>query len=86
MFPVVCESELVRDTLTTHLEANGIETRHMLPLTNQPYLKRLMGDDLEERFPNAKRINRQGFYFGCHQYLTEDDLAHIVETFHSFYR
>ena len=86
MYPVVCESEHVRDTLTTHLEANGIETRQMLPLTNQPYLQRLLGDDLEDRYPNAKRINHQRFYCASHQYLTEDDLAHIVETFHSFFR
>ena len=85
MFPVVCETERVRDGLTQHLENNGIETRPMLPLTSQPYLKRLMGADLEDRYPNAKKVNECGFYVGSHPHLSETDLDRIVSAFHSFF-
>ena len=82
VYPVLCESETVRDGLTSHLEANGIETRQMVPLTNQPYLKRLMGADLEDRYPNAKKINQTGFYVGCYPGIETEP---IIEAFHSFF-
>jgi dTDP-4-amino-4,6-dideoxygalactose transaminase len=85
MFPIVCDDSVDRDQLTQHLEGHGIETRPMLPLTNQPYVKKLFGDDVEDRFPVAKRINRQGFYIGCHQHLDQSDLAHIYDAFRQFF-
>jgi len=80
MYPIVCLGD-DRDALIQHLESNGIETRPMLPLTSQPYLKKLMGDDVEDRYPVAKWINQQGFYVGSHPYLTESDLAYMSDTF-----
>jgi dTDP-4-amino-4,6-dideoxygalactose transaminase len=85
MYPIVCLGD-DRDALIQHLESNGIETRPMLPLTSQPYLKKLMGDDVEDRYPVAKWINQQGFYVGSHPYLTESDLAYMSDTFHAFFR
>ncbi len=85
MFPLVCEND-DRDQLIQHLESQGIETRYMLPLTNQPYVKALFGPDIEDRFPNAQRINQRGFYVPCHQYLSTDDVEYIIESFRSFYR
>lgn len=79
MFPVLSEQ---RDALVLHLEQNGIETRPMLPLTNQPYLKATV---CEDDFPVAKRVNEQGFYVGCHPYLSEDDISHMSRVFHEFY-
>ena len=29
----------------------------------------------------ADYIGKNGFYIGCHQYLEEEDLEHIVEVF-----
>lgn len=85
VYPIVCESQFVRDALTQHLETNGIETRPMVPLTNQPYMKRLFGADVEDRYPNAKKINQCGFYIGCHQYLQPEDLDRIGSAFRSFF-
>ena len=75
MYPIILRDgdkwELIR-----HLESNGIETREMLPLTNQPCYKGLFDED---DYPVAKWINEQGFYVGCSQYLTDEHMAYVVE-------
>jgi CDP-6-deoxy-D-xylo-4-hexulose-3-dehydrase len=86
MFPIVCNNSVDRDKLTQHLEANLIETRQMLPLTNQPYVRELFGGYIRWKFKNADRINTQGFYIGCHQFIGEDEIARIDDAFHTFFR
>ena len=81
MFAFVCKDD-VRDALCEHLEQNGVETRPALPLTNQPYLKGIVNED---DFPIAKIVNQGGAYVGCHPYLSEDDLSHMVKAFRSFF-
>ena len=81
MWPIVCDDGVDRDALTQHLEANGIETRLMLPLTSQPYVRALFPGP----YPVADRINRQGFYVGCHQHLTVEDLAHMRRVFRAYF-
>jgi dTDP-4-amino-4,6-dideoxygalactose transaminase len=71
--------------LVNFLEQNGVETREMLPLTNQPLYQRLLGIG-EADYPVAGWINRSGFYIGCHQDLTSADLDRIVELFGRFFR
>lgn len=83
MFPVICADAGLKARLVTHLNACGVETRDMMPLTTQPIVRRMLGD-VEDRFPNAKRLNACGFYIGCHQRLTPDDLAYLVDAFHRF--
>ncbi|MBI4227464.1 MAG: DegT/DnrJ/EryC1/StrS family aminotransferase [Candidatus Omnitrophica bacterium] len=80
MFPLVVKPDLDRDALLNELEGRGIETRYMMPLLNQPYYRRLFGD-LEDRYPVAKHLNHHGFYIGCHQGLTREDLDYVVEAF-----
>ncbi len=82
MFPVLTESRMIRDALAWHLEANGIETRQMLPLTNQPYLKGIVNED---DYPVAKRVNEGGLYLPCHPYLTVADISRIIAAFRSFF-
>ena len=62
MYPILIKqkSGLDRRTVIEHLEQNNIETRPMLPLLNQPIYKELFGD-LEEAYPVAKYINKNGF-------------------------
>jgi dTDP-4-amino-4,6-dideoxygalactose transaminase len=49
--------------------------------TQQPvyikYYKKLYKD----RLPNAEYIGNNGFYIGCHQYLSEEDLGYIYKSF-----
>ena len=84
MFPIVLRDEPKVD-LVNFLEQNGVETRDMLPLTNQPVYHRLLGWG-EDDYQVAQWINRNGFYVGCHQDLTEFDLDYMAELFERFFR
>ncbi len=87
MFPLVIVNPAIkRHDLTLFLEKNNIETREMLPLTNQPYNKQIFGQDLEEKYPVAKFINENGFYIGCHPGLSRKELQYIVNKFEGFFR
>jgi dTDP-4-amino-4,6-dideoxygalactose transaminase len=84
MFPlVVKDPKIKRDELTLYLEEHGIETRHMLPLINQPIYRKLFGN-LDSQFPSAAFINENGFYIGCHHLLKKEELDHIVLTLNEF--
>ncbi len=76
MYPIVLRNEDKND-FVMHLEHRGIETRDMMPVTNQPVYRGLLQID-EREFPVARRINARGFYLGCHQHLTSSDLDYIV--------
>lgn len=84
MYPIVLRDRK-KDALVNFLEQNRVETREMLPLTNQPLYQRLLGIG-EADYPVAGWINRSGFYIGCHQDLSSDDLDRIVELFDRFFR
>jgi perosamine synthetase len=84
MFPVVLRDE-PKVELVNFLEQNGVETRDMLPLTNQPVYLHLLGCS-DEDYPVAGWINRNGFYVGCHQDLKEFDLDYVAELFERFFR
>lgn len=81
VFPIlVCQEE--KHGLMKHLAENKVETRDMLPLTNQPYLKDIIHG---QRMPVAEMINHHGFYIGCHQdlsaYQIERACSHIYDYF-----
>lgn len=69
--------------LISHLEQNGIETRELLPLINQPCYKGLWNPD---DYPIAQWIGEHGFYVGCHQYLEDEDIDYMVEIFRSYFK
>ena len=79
MFPIVIKnSEIINyKEFINYLEKCNIETRPMLPLLNQPIYKKLFGD-IENDYPVAKYINKNGFYIGCHHGLKIEDLDYIV--------
>jgi len=83
MFPIVVKNES-KEKLVEYLEKNGIETRDMLPLTNQPYYKELL-DIKEDDYPVAKWINESGFYIGSHQGISDIEREYIVETFGDYF-
>lgn len=87
MFPIVIKegSGIDKKELVMFLEENNIETRDMLPLINQPFYKKMFGDNIEDSFPVAKWINNNGFYIGCHQKLTEEEQDYIISKFEEFF-
>lgn len=84
MYPIVLREQTKYD-LVNFLEEHGVETRDMLPLTNQPIYQRLL-HVREDEYPEARRINESGFYIGCHQDLTSVELEYMVELFERFWR
>lgn len=76
MFPIVLRQEEKR-RLVHFLEQHDVETRDMMPLINQPVYQRLFAIPLAD-YPVADWINRSGFYVGCHQGLSRQDLDTIV--------
>ncbi len=86
MYPIVIkDARIKRDELTLFLEENNIETRPMVPLSNQPFYKEIFGANLEDRYPVAKYINQYGFYIGCHPELTTVEIDYIAEKFAEFF-
>lgn len=85
LYPLVITNKKVsRDKLIKHLEINGIETRYLMPLLNQPIYKKLFGN-IENDYPVAKILNQNGFIIGCHQDLQINDLEFIIKTFDKFF-
>lgn len=83
MFPLILKTG-DKTELIHFLESQGIETRDMLPLVNQPIYRDL--GVRESDFPVARWVNRQGFYIGCHNGLTLSDLQYVVDRFHNYFR
>ena len=84
VYPIVCKDDS-REALLAELHACEIETRMLMPITNQPIIRELYGNDVEDRFPNAKFLNKHGFFMGCHQNLTKDELHIMVDVIRKFY-
>ncbi len=83
-FPIlIISNKIKRDNLILYLEKNGIETRYLMPLLNQPIYKRIFGN-IEKEYPVAKYINKNGFYIGCHQDLKKEDLDYIIYIFKKY--
>jgi len=74
--------KISRKKLRIHLEKLGIETRPLFGCipTQQPAYSHLH-DVYENKLPNAEFAGRNGFYIGCHQYLTNEDVEYIVKCF-----
>lgn len=88
-YPLVVREEIgiPRGTLRTNLEARGVETRPLfgcIPIHQPAYAG--YRDEYKDRLPNAEWLGRQGFYLGCHQYLSEQDLMHIVHAMDDAFR
>ena len=85
MYPVVLDpARTSKATMLAYLNAAGIETRDMMPITTQPIYAGMLDPDA---FPVSKWTNENGFYVGCHQDLTPDDIDYvgdvISEWFHA---
>lgn len=84
LFGIVSKTDEKR-ALVNFLEESKIETRDLLPLINQPIYTKLFGN-LSGKYPIADYLNKSGFYIGSHQYITNRQVEHVVETFHKFFK
>jgi len=81
-YPVVVDKSINRDALIKDLEDRGIEARPLfgsIP-TQQPSYKKYK-KKYQGKLRVADKLGSQGMYVGCHQYLTEEDLDHIIKGF-----
>jgi len=83
LFPIVLKDERKKN-LVMFLEKNGIETRDMLPFLTQPIYKRMFDLDIKD-FPVSRWVGESGFYIGCHQYITDEEVSYIIRKFYEFY-
>jgi perosamine synthetase len=84
MYPLVLRKE-AKVEMVNFLEENGIETRDMLPLVNQPIYKKLYNINPDD-YPVSKWIVDSGFYIGCHNHMTEDDVEYVAEVIGKFFK
>jgi len=85
-YPIVVKegAPFQRFELTKYLEKRGVETRPAFgSIPTQQPAYRWMGHALGD-FPGAEFVGARGFYIGCHQNITADDLAYVVGVFADF--
>jgi perosamine synthetase len=77
MYPLVLRRE-AKHELVQHLERSGIETRDMMPVLPQPVYQGVL--DIEPgRYPVAEWIDSSGFYVGCHQDLSVEQIDYLAD-------
>ena len=87
-YPVVIKDthKISRKELRFKLEKLGIENRPLfgcIPTQQPAYV--FLKDKYIDKLPNADYAGRNGFYIGCHQYLTRDDLDYVVSVFEKLF-
>lgn len=77
MFPIVVDPDRIQKAhLTAYLNECDIETRDMMPIVSQP----IYADMLDPAdYPIAKHIDENGFYIGCHQGITPEDVEYVKQ-------
>ncbi|GBD97527.1 UDP-4-amino-4-deoxy-L-arabinose--oxoglutarate aminotransferase [bacterium BMS3Abin06] len=83
-YPIIIKrpKKLPRKKIMRELEKKGVEVRPLfgcIPAHQPAY--RYLKKKYDRKLPNADYAGRNGFYIGCHQYLTGDDLEYIVQVF-----
>ncbi|MSU73673.1 DegT/DnrJ/EryC1/StrS family aminotransferase [Candidatus Kaiserbacteria bacterium] len=87
LFPLVLRKgpRVKKRDLVNFLESRSIETRDLMPLINQPYIRKNFSIRTGD-FPVADWLNTHGFYIGCHQVMRQVELDYIVKVFFDFYK
>lgn len=78
-------SRVKRKAIRAFLEENGVESRPLFGCipTQQPAYD-FLKEHYKGRLPNAEYAGENGFYIGCHQYMTEEDIEYIGALFDRF--
>jgi len=82
-FPIILKRKGYRDRVVAELEKRGVEARPLFGCipTQQPAYAAQMAHIYHNRLPVATHYGADGFYVGCHQYLTTqqvDKMAGII--------
>lgn len=83
-YPLIIKDQkkISRKKLRVKLEKMGVETRPLFGCipTQQPAYKH-MKEKYGGKLPNAEYLGLNGFYVGCHQYLEQESLEYVINTF-----
>jgi dTDP-4-amino-4,6-dideoxygalactose transaminase len=83
-YPIVLKDvcRLRRQELIRALEEHGVEARPMFGCipTQQPAYSQY-AQEYKGKLPVADHIGSRGLYVGCHQYLDQSDLDHVIKIF-----
>jgi dTDP-4-amino-4,6-dideoxygalactose transaminase len=82
MYPIVLWHE-IKENLVAFLEEHGIETRDMLPLTDQLCYEGMWNP---ADYPVAEWINASGFYLGVHHALEYKDMDYVSDILHDYFQ
>lgn len=85
LFGIVAKNQ-DKTELVNYLEDKGIETRDLLPLVNQPVYEPYFKSNGKYEFPIAHELERSGFYIGCHQHLSNQDVTYVIKVFHDYFK
>ena len=85
-FPVMLKDSDTRNAFSTHLEANGIQTRPIVAgnLARHPAFKNkveIVGD-----LPGANKVADCGLYWGLHPQVTDDQLEHLEKVIGEYFQ
>ncbi|WP_448556510.1 dTDP-4-amino-4,6-dideoxygalactose transaminase [Thalassotalea montiporae] len=84
MFPLICQSEAIRNELLEYLELNQVKaTFHYMPLHNSPYAKQQ--GFYQGPLPITERVSSTLIRLPMHPNLTVNDVAHITKLITCFY-
>ena len=82
VYPIVMLNETKHKIRHYLKKKEAAETRSLLPLITQPCYDFIN----PEEYPTTLNINRNGFYVGCHQYVTDEQINHFSEVMHEFFK
>lgn len=80
VYPILLRDKINRDELLVTLESKGVEARPMfncIPLQQPAYSA--YKKQYVETLPISETVGKRGFYVGCHQYLTQEQLKRMAE-------
>lgn len=86
MYPIVLNQDEMgrnpdKEPLMEWLNERQIETRDLLPILNQPIYKWVN----PKAYPVSKWLVDSGFYVGCHQELTPDDIQYVLQSLEEYF-
>ena len=81
-FPIVLKKSGYRDRVVAELESRGVEARPLFGCipTQQTAYAAMLGDEYYGRLLVAEHYGADGFYVGCHQYLTNEQVDRMAKT------
>ena len=80
------DAPFTRNEMQIFFEERGIQTRPVFTgnILRQPGFRTIARRENRKGYPGADLVTRGGFVIGCHQGLTEEQLAHVYQTAEDF--